>query len=236
MTRSTSSFPSGRTRGVYNGSSWRHSARNVASDRCLVLDLLRHTSGLTYGFQQSTNVDAAYRKVKIGEIEKHGTLDEMIAKLAKLPLEFSPGTAWNYSVSTDILGYIVGKVSGMKFEDFLRAKIFKPLGMQDTDFHVHAGKQDQFAACYAVSQAAWTCRTIRRRAPILNRRHSCQAAASSSRRPATTRSSARMMINGEPLDGTQILSPRRRPHDAQPPARQPGPAVAVALAVQRSRL
>ncbi len=117
----------------------------------LIVDLLRHTSGLTYGFQESTNVDAAYRKHGIGELVKAGTLDEWVQTLAKVPLEFSPGTAWNYSISTDILGYIVGKVSGMKFEDFLRAKIFKPLGMVDTDFCVHPGKEARFAACYAVT-------------------------------------------------------------------------------------
>ena len=65
-----------------------------------------------------TNVDAGYRKLKLGEIEKSGTLDSMVADLAKLPLEFSPGDAFNYSVSTDILGYLVGKISGVPFETF----------------------------------------------------------------------------------------------------------------------
>ena len=113
-----------------------------------IVDLLRHTSGLTYGFQQRGNVDAAYRKAKIGEVEKAGTLDTMIADLAKIPLEFSPGDAWNYSVSTDVIGYLVGKISGMPFEQFLKERIFNPLGMNDTDFHVPAGKVGRFAACY----------------------------------------------------------------------------------------
>ena len=65
----------------------------------LIVDLLRHTSGLTYGFQQRSNVDAAYREKKIGEVIKAGTLQTMIADLASIPLEFSPGEAWNYSVS-----------------------------------------------------------------------------------------------------------------------------------------
>ncbi|MFN5718740.1 MAG: serine hydrolase domain-containing protein, partial [Bradyrhizobium sp.] len=81
-----------------------------------IVDLLRHTSGLTYGFQQRSNVDAAYREKKIGEVIKAGTLDSMIEDLAKIPLEFSPGEAWNYSVSTDVLGYLVGKIAGMPFE------------------------------------------------------------------------------------------------------------------------
>src|SRR6202451_3121079 len=65
-----------------------------------IVDLLRHTSGLTYGFQQRSNVDAAYRDKKIGEVVKAGTLETMVADLANIPLEFSPGEAWNYSVST----------------------------------------------------------------------------------------------------------------------------------------
>jgi CubicO group peptidase (beta-lactamase class C family) len=113
-----------------------------------IVDLMRHTSGLTYGFQQRGNVDAAYRKAKIGEVELTGTLDTMIADLAKIPLEFSPGEAWNYSVSTDVIGYLIGKISGMPFEQFLKQRIFDPLGMADTDFFVPADKAHRFAACY----------------------------------------------------------------------------------------
>jgi CubicO group peptidase (beta-lactamase class C family) len=113
-----------------------------------IVDLMRNTSGLTYGFQQRGNVDAAYRDKQIGAVEKAGTLDTMIADLAKIPLEFSPGEAWNYSVSTDVIGYLIGKISGMPFEQFLKQRIFDPLGMADTDFFVPAGKVDRFAACY----------------------------------------------------------------------------------------
>ncbi|MGM4916942.1 serine hydrolase [Tardiphaga sp. 813_E8_N1_3] len=113
-----------------------------------IIDLLRHTSGLTYGFQQRTNVDAAYRALKIGEVEKSGTLTSMIADLAKLPLEFSPGDAWNYSVSTDVVGYLVEKIAGKPFEQFLQKRIFDPLGMTDTSFFVPSDKAHRFAACY----------------------------------------------------------------------------------------
>ncbi|WP_398470252.1 serine hydrolase domain-containing protein [Tardiphaga sp.] len=114
-----------------------------------IVDLLRHTSGLTYGFQNRTNVDAAYRAQKIGEIEKAGTMATMIADLAKIPLEFSPGDAWNYSVATDVVGYLVEKISGQPFEQFLQQRIFDPLGMKDTGFHVPADKAHRLAACYA---------------------------------------------------------------------------------------
>ena len=117
----------------------------------LIIDLLRHTSGLTYGFQQRTNVDAAYRKLGVGELGASGTLDEMIEALANLPLEFSPGEAWNYSVSTDVLGYLIGKISGEPFERFLRSRLFEPLGMVDTGFYAPRSEAGRLAACYALT-------------------------------------------------------------------------------------
>ncbi len=114
----------------------------------LVVDLMRHTSGLTYGFQFRTNVDAAYRAQKIGEIEKAGSLSDMISALAKIPLEFSPGEAWNYSVATDVCGWLVEIVSGQKFETFLSERLFQPLGMVDTGFHVREGEGHRLASCY----------------------------------------------------------------------------------------
>ncbi len=114
-----------------------------------IVDLLRHTSGLTYGFQNRSMVDGAYRQMKIGEVEKAGTMQTMIEGLSKLPLEFSPGEAWNYSVSTDVLGYLVEVISGKPFEQFLKERIFDPLGMNDTGFHVPSAKADRFAACYS---------------------------------------------------------------------------------------
>jgi CubicO group peptidase (beta-lactamase class C family) len=73
----------------------------------------------------------------------------MIDDLAKIPLEFSPGEAWNYSVATDVIGYLIGKISGKPFEEFLKERIFNPLGMNDTDFFVPADKVGRFAACYS---------------------------------------------------------------------------------------
>ncbi len=115
-----------------------------------IRDLLMHTSGLTYGFMERTNVDAAYRKLGIGTLARTfgGTLREMVEALAALPLEFSPGTAWNYSVSTDVLGYLVEVISGERFDEYLRRHIFEPLGMVDTGFSVPPEKVDRFAACY----------------------------------------------------------------------------------------
>jgi CubicO group peptidase (beta-lactamase class C family) len=122
----------------------------------LIVDLLRHTSGLTYGFQQRSNVDATYRELKIGAVEKAGTLQSMIDDLARIPLEFSPGEAWNYSVATDVIGYLIGKISGMPFEQFLKERIFNPLGMHDTGFFVPAGKAHRLAACYSAEKGGIT--------------------------------------------------------------------------------
>jgi CubicO group peptidase (beta-lactamase class C family) len=117
-----------------------------------VIDLLRHTSGLTYGFQLRTNVDAAYRSLKVDPFEAE-SLESFVETLGRLPLEFSPGTAWNYSVSTDVIGHLVGVVSGMPFDDFIRTRMLQPLGMRDTDFFLPEAKVSRFADCYVKSAA-----------------------------------------------------------------------------------
>ncbi len=202
-------IPAWKDLAVYQGG-FMETFRTKRPDRpMLMIDLLRHTSGLTYGFQQSTNVDAAYRKLKIGEIEKHGTLEEMVEKLARLPLEFSPGTAWNYSVSTDILGYIVGKLSGQKFEDYLRTKIFKPLGMVDTDFNVHAGKESRFAACYAATpKGGMDLQDDPAKSPYLEAPNLVSGGGGLVSTASDYLKFCRMLINGGSLDGAQILSPK----------------------------
>ncbi|PVX84367.1 serine hydrolase domain-containing protein [Paraburkholderia unamae] len=181
-----------------------------------IVDLLRHTSGLTYGFQQNTNVDAAYRKLKLGDIATAGTLDDMIEKLATLPLEFSPGDAWNYSVSTDVLGYLVGKVSGMAFEDFLKARIFDPLGMVDTAFYVPEDKLSRFCACYAVG--ALGSKVVSAQGPTLqdDPRTSpyCEPPGFVSGGGGLVSTAAdylrfsRMLLQGGELDGVRLLGPK----------------------------
>jgi CubicO group peptidase (beta-lactamase class C family) len=142
-------IPEWKNLGVFQAGTYPTFLTRPLSRPMLIVDLLRHTSGLTYGFQQRTNVDAAYRRNKIGEVVKSGTLQSMIEELANIPLEFSPGEAWNYSISTDVVGYLVAKISGQPFEQFLKERIFKPLGMNDTDFYVSADKAHRFAACYS---------------------------------------------------------------------------------------
>jgi CubicO group peptidase (beta-lactamase class C family) len=115
-----------------------------------MLDLLRHTAGLTYGFQNRSNIDAAHRESKLESWHGNHDLDGFVAALGKLPLEFSPGTAWNYSVATDVLGAVVQRVSGMPLDQFFTTRIFAPLGMHDTFFAVPDDKTDRLTDCYTL--------------------------------------------------------------------------------------
>ena len=115
-----------------------------------VIDLLRHTSGLTYGFQQRTAVDAAYRSLGLDTF-KAESLETFVDALGSVPLEFSPGTAWNYGVSTDVVGHLVSVAAGVPFDEFVRDRILQPLGMHDTGFHVPEAKLGRFADCYVRS-------------------------------------------------------------------------------------
>jgi CubicO group peptidase (beta-lactamase class C family) len=115
-----------------------------------MVDLLRHTSGFTYGFQERTNVDAAYREGKIENWWDNLTLEEFVAALGKIPLEFSPGEAWNYSVSTDVLGLAIERLSGATIDKFYAERIFEPLGMHDTFFEVPADKLHRLTDCWAL--------------------------------------------------------------------------------------
>jgi CubicO group peptidase (beta-lactamase class C family) len=120
-----------------------------------IRDLLRHTAGLSYGGVLQTlgipfplsPVDKAY--IAAGVRQDAGeTLDDFIAKLGRTPLRYQPGSAWMYSLSTDVCGALVQRLSGKPFDVFLREEIFDPLGMSDTGFYVPPAKADRLAACY----------------------------------------------------------------------------------------
>ena len=94
-------------------------------------DLLTHTAGLTYGFMNVHPVDAMYRAQGVEGSSSKGTLRDMVQKLEKLPLLFSPGTRWSYSVATDVLGYLVELLSGKSLDVYFREHILEPLGMEE---------------------------------------------------------------------------------------------------------
>jgi CubicO group peptidase (beta-lactamase class C family) len=143
-------IPEWRDLGVYAAGNHPQFIARPCERPMTIHDLFTHQSGLTYGFMERTNVDAAYRKLGIGGAgTKEGTLRDMVEKLATLPLEFSPGTAWNYSVSTDVLGHLIEVLSGQRLDAFLKEQIFDPLGMVDTGFQVPPDKVERFAANYS---------------------------------------------------------------------------------------
>jgi len=110
--------------------------------------LLTHTSGLSYGWFFDNPVEELYRQNMPGIRSRDQQLQELIEALAALPLEFQPGTQWRYSFATDVLGYLVQVVADMPLGDFFKERIFKPLGMVDTDFYVPAEKLRRLATIY----------------------------------------------------------------------------------------
>lgn len=156
----TDILPEFKTTGVYNGGGGSVGfLTRPLGEPMRMLDLLRHTSGLTYGFQNRSNIDAAYRSNKVDADNVDNwfggpDLNSWIGDLAKMPLEFSPGDSWNYSVATDVLGAVVERVSGQPFDVFLKERIFGPLGMEDTDFWVPDAKKDRLTDCYVFDVAA----------------------------------------------------------------------------------
>ena len=119
-----------------------------------VRDLMRHTSGLTYGWMSSKPIREALRSA--GVLDRNKKLVTMINGMDKVPLQFQPGSDWVYGCSTDVLGGVVEVSSGMPFDEFLEERIFKPLKMMDTGFYVPANKVKRFAANYSYKDGKLT--------------------------------------------------------------------------------
>ncbi|MEZ5937038.1 MAG: serine hydrolase domain-containing protein [Hyphomonadaceae bacterium] len=113
-----------------------------------VKDLMIHTSGITYAFLQQGPVDEIYRLRGLDYSRWNGDLKSFCEALAQAPLVFSPGDKWNYSNSTDVLGRVVEVASGMSLDAFFRTRIFEPLQMVDTGFHVPEDKVRRLMACH----------------------------------------------------------------------------------------
>jgi CubicO group peptidase (beta-lactamase class C family) len=174
-----------------------------------VVDLMRHTSGLTYGFQSRTNVDAAYRKLKVEEMHGGHDLETFIELLGKLPLEFSPGEAWNYSVSTDVVGYLVQKVAGKPLSQVLKERIFDPLKMADTGFFVREDQRARFAACYnATPEGGLKLQDDPQASPYLKPPTLESGGGGLVSTAADYMRFATMLVNGGELEGARILAPK----------------------------
>ena len=112
-----------------------------------IRDMLGHTSGLTYGLFGTTHVDSLYRAANV----LSGDLESLVEKVTALPLLAHPGSMWNYSLSTDVLGRVIEVTSGQALDEFLAARIFEPLGMRDTAFFVPPEKTVRFTTTYTAS-------------------------------------------------------------------------------------
>jgi CubicO group peptidase (beta-lactamase class C family) len=166
-------------------------------------ELLTHTAGFTYGFFGSSAVDKEYQKVSVLQSRN---LQEMINKLAKLPLMYQPGTRWVYSVSMDIQGYIVEKLSGQSLPDFMQEHLFKPLGMKDTGFFVPAEKRSRFVTLYRGNEKGELV------ADNFGGDYSSQPTMASGGGGLVTTAEdylrfAEMLANGGELNGVRVLSP-----------------------------
>lgn len=172
-----------------------------------MIDLLRHTSGMTYSFQERSNIDAAHRKLGFERMDTP-SMQNFIDQLSSLPIEFDPGTAWNYSVSTDVLGAIIERLSGQTLAEYFAEHIFAPLGMVDTQFDVPADKLHRLPDCYV-----WDAETrMKMFDPADNSAWSRKPGYYSGGGGLTSTLAdyhrfARMLLNGGELDGARIVSP-----------------------------
>jgi CubicO group peptidase (beta-lactamase class C family) len=119
-----------------------------ATKEITIRDLLRHTSGLTYNW--NTDLGAMYQTANVasGLLQYDGTIEDSVKRLAGVPLLFNPGERWEYSLGVDVLGRLVEVASGKSLDEFLRTRIFEPLGMKDTYFYPPDNKLDRLAAAY----------------------------------------------------------------------------------------
>ena len=167
-----------------------------------IQDLLRHTSGLTYGIFGKSLVKQAYNEANL--FDRNQTLAEFVSKIAKLPLAYHPGTTWEYGHSTDVLGRIVEVVSGVTLDQFVADRIAKPLGLSDTGFYVPAKRLDRLAETQIDP-------TTGRKWPTFDVTNRPNWLAGGSGMVSTAGDYVRfaqMLLNGGELDQVRLLSPR----------------------------
>jgi CubicO group peptidase (beta-lactamase class C family) len=182
----------------------RRKAQRVMS----VQDLLRHTSGLTYAQFGDTPVQMIWRDVRL--MDEGQTNAELVAKLAGLPLLFEPGTTWEYSMSTDVLGRVVEVVSGQSLAAFFAERICTPLGMTDTAFAAVGERAARLAEPQL--DPATGKRPPMREVSRDNRWHSGGGGAVST--AADYLRFCQMLLNGGELDGVRLLAPKTIAHMA----------------------
>ncbi len=167
-------------------------------------DLLTHMSGLSYVIAERTHVDAAYRKLGIGDGKS--TLAQMIDRISTLPLEYSPGAHWSYSVATDVLGYLVEVMSGEPLDSYLKRIVFDPLRMVDTSFVVPGHNLERLAANYSfAAEGPPTLADDPAKSPFARPRTFLSGGAGLVSTAADYFRFAEMLRRGGELDGARIL-------------------------------
>jgi CubicO group peptidase (beta-lactamase class C family) len=182
----------------------RHKAQRVMT----VQDLMRHTSGLTYAGFGDSPVQMLWRDVRL--MDEGQTNAELVAKLAGLPLMFEPGTTWEYSMSTDVLGRVVEVVSGQTLAQFFAERICSPLGMADTGFAATGERTARLAE--PQTDPATGKRPPMREVTRDSRWHSGGGGAVST--AADYLRFCQMLLNGGELDGVRLLAPKTIAHMA----------------------
>jgi CubicO group peptidase (beta-lactamase class C family) len=180
--------------------------RSPAKRRMTVQDLMRHTSGLTYAQFGDTPVQMIWRDA--GLMSEDQTNEELISKLAGLPLMFEPGTTWEYSMSTDVLGRVVEVASGRCLGDFFAARITGALGMIDTGFEATGARTSRLAEPQIDN-------TTGERPPMRNVGRPHRWASGGGGLVSTAADYLRfcqMLLNGGELDGTRLLAPKTIRH------------------------
>jgi CubicO group peptidase (beta-lactamase class C family) len=171
-----------------------------------IRDLMRHTSGLTYGMPDGPPVDKLYIASKI--LGRGDSLADMVGKLGTLPLQYQPGTRFHYSVSTDVLGRVIEVASGRPLDEFLRDRVFRPLDMQDTGFVIPDDRLNRFTANHRPGETGAL--TVID-APATSRyRTRPKFLSGGGGLVSTARDYARfcqMLLNGGELQGTRLLRP-----------------------------
>jgi len=145
-------IPAFRDMKVYRSGSAENPVMEPAVKPITIRELMTHTSGLTYGMENEGVVPELYLKRKTEFNPNDGPLEAVVNRLAKIPLEFQPGSRWEYSVSFDVLGRLVEIISGKSLDIFFKENIFEPLGMIDTGFHVPESRLDRFVSLYERTQ------------------------------------------------------------------------------------
>lgn len=134
---------------VYDSGSGADVKTRPVEQPMLIRHLMTHTSGLTFAFYHSHPVDALYREAHLeSSVPPGANLAEAIDVYASLPLQFEPGTQWNYSVASNVLGRIIEVVSGQRLDEFFAERIFRPLGMPDAGFQVPDEKAGRLSELY----------------------------------------------------------------------------------------